>query len=471
MPTNNSWNSPYLTANGQLLIGSAGNPPVAATITAGSNMTIINGTGSISVNFSNNSTTLAWTDVTSTGQSCTASNGYIADNANLVDMNLPAICSVGDDIQLASNNTGGYTIWPASGQRVNFYSQSVTYPRFLFTSSIAAAAHLVCTKANSEWNIISHEGTYSAPILEPGSIAFVGFSSVFLKTNGSAWGTGNNFSGQLGNNTKTGYSSPISVVGNHSFTQLATGGYYTLALKVDGSCWAWGYNSDGQLGNNTKTGYSSPISVVGNHSFIQVLAGDSASYGLKADGSCWAWGYNGYGNLGNNTRTSYSSPISVVGNHSFIQISAGYAASYGLKADGSCWAWGDNSDGQLGNNTKTSYSSPISVVGNHSFIQIAAGVVACYGLKAEGSCWAWGANTYGQLGNNTTTGYSSPISVVGNISFSRLVMVELSSSNCGGALQANGNLWGWGDNTNGGFNNNISGNSYSSPIVIANLFA
>ena len=519
MPTNNSWNSPYLTANGQLLIGSAGNEPVAATITAGSNTTIINGAGSISVNFSNNSTTLAWTDVTSTGQSCTASNGYISDNASPVNMSLPAVCNVGDDIRFANNNTGGFNILPAGGQNIIFYVQNVTYPQYLVTTSSSAAAHLVCTKANSAWNIISHEGTFTTPLL----VAFIGATSMFLRHNGSAWATGYNNSGQLGNNTTTNYSSPISVVGNHSFTQLATGTVWTLALKADGSCWTWGYNNDGQLGNNSTTSYSSPISVVGNHSFIQIAANYSAnfslalkadgsawgwavndggqlgnntttnysspiavvgnhsfiqittgtsSYGLKANGSCWAWGGNGYGELGNNTTTNYSSPISVVGNHSFIQIAAGGSGGAnicGLKADGSCWAWGINDYGQLGNNTRTNYSSPISVVGNHSFIQITVQFTFCFGLKAAGSCWSWGENTSGQLGNNTTISYSSPISVVGNISFSKLN--PPTGSNCGSAFQANGNLWGWGRNLYGGLNNNISGNSYSSPILIVNIFS
>ena len=525
MSTNNSWNSPYLTANGQLLIGSAGNEPVAATITAGSNTTIINDAGSISVNFSNNSTTLAWTDVTSTGQSCTATNGYIADNASPVNMSLPAICSVGDDIRFVNNNTGGFNIFPAGGQQINFILQNVTYPQYLVTTSSSAAAHLVCTKANSAWNIISHEGTYTyGPIPAPGNTVFVGLSSMFLKTDGSAWGTGRNNVGQLGNLTTTNYSSPVSVIGNHSFTQLATGYYYTMALKADGSCWGWGSNDSGQLGNKTRVSYSSPISVVGNHSFIQIaamydelstmalkadgtcwtwgenswgqlgnntrisysspvsvvgnhsfiqIATNSRSlssncFGLKADGTCWAWGGNVYGNLGNNTTTSYSSPISVVGNHSFIQIAANGANTYGLKADGTCWAWGYNTYGQLGNNTETSYSSPVSVVGNHSFIQVSASYYAGFGLKADGSCWAWGNNDYGNLGNNSNSARSSPVSVVGNISFSRLAPSQ-NIANCGDALQANGNLWGWGENTYGGFDNNTAGTSYSSPILIVNL--
>ena len=50
MATRNAWNTPDLTADGQLLIGSSAGRPSAATITAGSaNVTVTNGSGSITV--------------------------------------------------------------------------------------------------------------------------------------------------------------------------------------------------------------------------------------------------------------------------------------------------------------------------------------------------------------------------------------------------------------------------------------
>lgn len=48
MATNNSWNSPALTTNGQLLIGGTSGV-VSTTITQGSNMVVTNGDGSISL--------------------------------------------------------------------------------------------------------------------------------------------------------------------------------------------------------------------------------------------------------------------------------------------------------------------------------------------------------------------------------------------------------------------------------------
>lgn len=177
------------------------------------------------------------------------------------------------------------------------------------------------------------------------------------------WGIGTN--GQLGTAADTNdRSTPTAVAGGHSFTQITVGNNFMLALKTDGSCWAWGQGTAGQLGNNDSTvSQSSPVSVVGAHSFVMIAAGPGGnSLALKADGSCWAWGSNSAGRLGNNSTTSTSSPVSVIGDHAFIAIAAGNQ-SIGLKADGSIWCWGLGTSGQLGDNSTSSKSSPVLVVG------------------------------------------------------------------------------------------------------------
>jgi len=52
MTTNNSWNSPNITGNGQLLIGSNSSRPVAGTLTPGTGISIVNNPGSITISVS-----------------------------------------------------------------------------------------------------------------------------------------------------------------------------------------------------------------------------------------------------------------------------------------------------------------------------------------------------------------------------------------------------------------------------------
>ena len=185
-----------------------------------------------------------------------------------------------------------------------------------------------------------------------------------LKADGSVWMWGYNAYGQLGDNSTTSRSSPVSVVGGHSFIQISSGGAReTAALKADGTVYCWGYNSNGQLGDNSTTNRSSPVSVVGGHSFIQVSAGGLFVAALKADGTVWTWGQNSSGQLGNNSTTRVSSPVSVVGGYSFIEIHAGTDHMLGLTHDSHVYAWGLNDLGQLGDNSTTNRSSPVSVIG------------------------------------------------------------------------------------------------------------
>jgi alpha-tubulin suppressor-like RCC1 family protein len=239
-----------------------------------------------------------------------------------------------------------------------------------------------------------------------------------LRANGTAWAWGNNLNGQLGDNTSTtARSSPVSVVGGFSdWIQVSAGGGHSLGVRANGAAWAWGFNGQGQLGDNTTTSRSSPVSVVGGFTdWIQVSAGNAHSLGVRANGSAWAWGFNGQGQLGDNTITDRSSPVSVVGGFTdWIQVSAGFSHSLAVRANGTAWAWGLNSNGRLGDNSITSRLSPVSVVGGFTdWIQVSAGRYQSLGVRANGTAWAWGANTNGQLGDNTIATRSSPVSVVG----------------------------------------------------------
>ena len=62
---------------------------------------------------------------------------------------------------------------------------------------------------------------------------------------GPAWPSlggcaGSNFSGQLGDGTKTDRTVPTAVSGNHSFAQISAGGHYTCGVRTDGTGLCWG---------------------------------------------------------------------------------------------------------------------------------------------------------------------------------------------------------------------------------------
>ena len=154
----NSSGVPAWTAsmtNGQLLIGSTGASPVVATLTAGSNISIVNAAGSITIS----GTGLAgfsWTVVTGTSQAMLSNNGYIANNAGLVTFTLPATSAVGDEIDIIGKGAGGWKVNVGTGQTIVLGSSTTT----VTTGSLAStnrhdSFYMICTVANTEWIVAS----------------------------------------------------------------------------------------------------------------------------------------------------------------------------------------------------------------------------------------------------------------------------------------------------------------------------
>ncbi len=250
--------------------------------------------------------------------------------------------------------------------------------------------------------------------------------SFMRKENGEVWAWGTNTYGQVGDNTLTVKTSPVLVVGSHSFNHISAGRVHSMAVKGgDGKAWAWGNSFYGQLGDGTRDSHSSPVQVVCNHSFTYTSLGGYHSLALKANGEVWAWGRNIYGQLGDSTSASKSSPILVVGNHSFVDIDAGDLHSMAIKANGEVWCWGYNSGGRLGDGTMSNRNSPRLVIGNHSFSEIGTVQTASLAKKENGEVWTWGNNLYGELGDGTTTNRSSPVLVIGSHYFDSIKVARI----------------------------------------------
>ena len=84
-------------------------------------------------------------------------------------------------------------------------------------------------------------------------------------------------------------------IGVPNAVAVAAGRDHALALNGDGTVWAWGSNESGQLGDGTQTGRTSPVQVSGLSRVLDVAAGDRFSLALKEDGTVWAWGSNSVG--------------------------------------------------------------------------------------------------------------------------------------------------------------------------------
>jgi len=211
-----------------------------------------------------------------------------------------------------------------------------------------------------------------------------------IKTDGTMWSWGYSAQGQLGQNQSPAgggvekISSPAQI-GSKTNWNIVGGAWYSqaMAINTDGELWMWGTNVQGNLGQNNKTQYSSPVQVPGT-TWSKLAGGQSiyyASAAIKTDGTLWMWGNNGQGQLGQNNRTYRSSPVQVAGT-TWNSIACSTYCSIATKTDGTLWTWGYPSNGQLGNNQEaTRYSSPVQIPGTTWTGVIYASRYSMYAIK------------------------------------------------------------------------------------------
>lgn len=181
MAVNNSLNTPYvvgggssyptqygvLTGNGtnavsstilddgEILIGSTGGAASAATLTAGTGISITNAAGSITIATSGAS--FSWIENTSSTVAAAVNTGYINNPASgSVVYTLPATAAVGDVIEIIGNSGSGFSIAQNSGQTIRFGSSVTTSGTggSLASGNQYDSLRLVCTAANTAFRVV-----------------------------------------------------------------------------------------------------------------------------------------------------------------------------------------------------------------------------------------------------------------------------------------------------------------------------
>lgn len=234
-----------------------------------------------------------------------------------------------------------------------------------------------------------------------------GAHSLVVKTDGTLWSFGRNFSGELGRTLTGGAShdaTPVQIMSGVASAEA--GGGFSLVLKTDGTLWGFGANVYGELGTGTTATIVPPTQLMTGVKAI--AAGDSFSLALKTDGTLWAAGLNAHAQLGlppngvpNPVRTQVMTGVA--------RISAGDIHSMVVKTDGSVWTFGSNSAGEHGttpNNTTVPPSKgPAQIMAGTA---VAGGGLHSLVLQGDSTVWSFGLNDHGQLGRSTNLGTQEP---------------------------------------------------------------
>jgi len=302
--------------------------------------------------------------------------------------------------------------------------------------------------------------------------------TVALKSDGTVWAWGNNYSGQLGDGTNDTHISPVQVSALCDVIAIAAGESHNLALKKDGTVWAWGANLNWQLGRDNSalpnTMSKIPLQVPNLSGVVAIAAGSGHSVALKNDGTVWGWGACAAGQLGfelgNSQVSSLPKQVSTLTN--VKAIAAGSYHTAALANDGTVWTWGTNGYGALGYDVTGSgiQYTPHMVPNLTNADAIATGYYFTVVLKSDGTVWSWGLNNFGQLGNGTTTTSQNQVQVLSSLNPKQELNGVESITAKGShaiALLKDGTLRTWGFNGEGAIGDGtfLSSNVATKPIL------
>jgi uncharacterized repeat protein (TIGR01451 family) len=374
-----------------------------------------------------------------------------------------------------------------------------------------------------------------------------------IKTDGTlwVWGEDSNW-GSLGLGSTTLADVPTQIVGDTNWSFAFTGRNSSFAIKTDGTLWAWGLNDQGQLGLGDTNNRNVPTQVGSDTDWTRVLFGGSTSLFEKADGTIWGAGAS----VSSNTPTSYTvmndidypdsdegsvwsgqnltispsnglngddgtaisgdllagttgyieyqiqapvsdvttsniggmtGPFTTLGTTAGIEVvselEAGTSTDVQFSVDGTNFyndltaagsgqvaqagqtitvrQYFNNSSSVPATNTSLTVTLPTdytlvpdstrvcetvsNVCAGQNFSKFSAGELHTVAIQQDGTLWAWGDNTEGQLGDGTTTRRESPIQIGSDTDWASVSVGDLHTV----AIKSDGTLWAWGGNVDG----------------------
>lgn len=290
------------------------------------------------------------------------------------------------------------------------------------------------------------------------SVISSGEFSLFLKSDGTLWATGNNYYGQFGNGTaQNKFLTPIEIASD--VAKVCAGEKHIVYLKNDGTLWGAGDNSKGQLGDGT-TSSRSIFGKIESSNVSDISAGQEHTIWISSE-KLWGVGSFKYGQLGNGKINGHESTPSILVNPKISKISAFGGFSSYIETDGSLWGMGKNSYNQIGtgyeNYSNLSIETPVRIFSS-DISDVSTGGQHLLILKSDGSLWGTGDYIRREIQSQKRR-YPEEIE-------SSDVLKISAGSGYSLYIKSDGSLWGIGENSRGELGREKTNDYFSSPIKI-----
>jgi len=322
---------------------------------------------------------------------------------------------------------------------------------------------------------------------------------------GSLWAWGRNW-GHIGDGTEMMRQSPVNISYSFSYIQgdapedmgyvavgavshqnpsvpfMAMGNRAFFYVDAANRLYAWGDNWGNQVGHELppefEWGPVPPGFVLDG--VVSVYSRSDSTHALRADGSLWVWGFThgstpmrfmesiafftadwddsfALGTDGSLWRWGHfvDAPPAIV-LEQIRSFSWNNSTFFAHKTNGSLWSWGQNPMGVRGDNSPETVPSSTrlfvtdeeweSITLSHILDDIAKFITvgnSAYAIQNDGTLWAWGDNSYGQLGDGTRINRNAPVRIMDGV---LTISVDGLSVY---ATRSDGGLWAWGFNALG----------------------
>jgi len=229
---------------------------------------------------------------------------------------------------------------------------------------------------------------------------------MFIKSDGTLWGMGQNTNGQLGTDDTVRYELPVQEATKSSnWTDVKCGENFTVALKTTGELFGTGDRNEGQLGMIGGADLTTFTKIGTDTDWRTFDCGHDFTMAIKDNDLMYATGSNADGQLGIDSLDPNRFVFTETdGNITWLTVACGLSHTIAIGTEHDLYGTGSNDHGQLGlNNTdqQIKFQKEESEATNWS--RISAGFDFSMATKTDSTMWGTGVNSKGQLGVNDNT--------------------------------------------------------------------